>query len=146
MTYKTKISDAKWMAYDIPGNIGWIAYFAGFGKLIRKSRYKDAVLTAFPAALMATGLCELINERIEGLDRELPARRLYRGFGTLTLGGVMGIAASLLTGAEGKSKLVMSGGAALCALFSGLIIKEYSLKDAVDESMSMSVLRRKRFL
>ena len=31
--YKTAISDARWIAYDIPGNVGWIAYlvcvFAG---------------------------------------------------------------------------------------------------------------------
>ena len=24
--YKTEISDVRWMAYDIPGNVGWIAY------------------------------------------------------------------------------------------------------------------------
>ena len=24
--YETKISDARWIAYDIPGNIGWIVY------------------------------------------------------------------------------------------------------------------------
>ena len=23
--YESKISDAKWIAYDIPGNVGWIA-------------------------------------------------------------------------------------------------------------------------
>ena len=27
--YETKISDARWIAYDIPGNIGWILYFVG---------------------------------------------------------------------------------------------------------------------
>ena len=24
--YETKISNARWIAYDLPGNIGWIAY------------------------------------------------------------------------------------------------------------------------
>lgn len=26
--YETKIGDARWMAYDIPGNVGWLGYFA----------------------------------------------------------------------------------------------------------------------
>ena len=25
--YESKISDARWWIYDIPGNIGWIIYF-----------------------------------------------------------------------------------------------------------------------
>jgi len=125
LLYKSDISDAKWMAYDIPGNIGWITYFAVFGKLIRNGMYMDAAKTAVPAALMATGICELVSERINGLDRELPAERLYRGFGALTLGGLTGIAASCLTGTDRKSKAAMSGGAALCALFAALIMKEY---------------------
>lgn len=27
--YESKISDAKWIAYDIPGNVGWIAFLLG---------------------------------------------------------------------------------------------------------------------
>lgn len=27
--YETKTTDLRWIIYDIPGNIGWIAYFAG---------------------------------------------------------------------------------------------------------------------
>lgn len=27
--YESKISVAKWIAYDIPGNAGWIAFLAG---------------------------------------------------------------------------------------------------------------------
>lgn len=27
--YESKISDAKWIAHDIPGNVGWIAFLAG---------------------------------------------------------------------------------------------------------------------
>ena len=26
--YETKISTTRWMAYDIPGNVGWILYIA----------------------------------------------------------------------------------------------------------------------
>lgn len=29
--YESKISDAKWIAYDIPGNVGWIAFLVGLG-------------------------------------------------------------------------------------------------------------------
>jgi len=27
--YESKISDAMWIACDIPGNVGWIAFLAG---------------------------------------------------------------------------------------------------------------------
>lgn len=27
--YESKIRDAKWVAYDIPGNVGWIAFLVG---------------------------------------------------------------------------------------------------------------------
>lgn len=29
--YETKISSARWIMYDIPGNIGWILYLVGYG-------------------------------------------------------------------------------------------------------------------
>ena len=92
--YKTDISDARWIAYDIPGNLGWITYLAMLAKMIRDREYGNAAVSTAPAALMITGVAELISERIEGLDRVLPKARLYRGFGVLTLGGITGIAAS----------------------------------------------------
>ena len=27
--YKSDISAARWIAYDLPGNVGWILYFVG---------------------------------------------------------------------------------------------------------------------
>ena len=27
--YESKIRDARWIAYDLPGNAGWIAFLAG---------------------------------------------------------------------------------------------------------------------
>ena len=27
--YEGNISDARWIAYDLPGNVGWILYFIG---------------------------------------------------------------------------------------------------------------------
>lgn len=123
--YRTEISDSRWWAYDIPGNIGWIVYFAGLGRMIKSREYGSAAVCAIPAALLATGIVELISERIAGLDRELPKKRLCRGFGALTIGGMTGIAAGALAGEDAGSKIVMSGGAALCAVFAGLLLKGY---------------------
>ena len=33
--YQTDISTAKWIAYDIPGNLGWMAYYAGLARSIQ---------------------------------------------------------------------------------------------------------------
>ena len=35
--YKTEISDRRWIAYDIPGNIGWITWL---GSTVRGLREK----------------------------------------------------------------------------------------------------------
>ncbi len=126
--YKTDISDTRWMAYDIPGNIGWMTYLAMLAKMIRDREYGSAAVSAAPAALMITGVAELISERIEGLDRELPENRLYRGFGALTLGGITGIAASAITKSCRRTKYAMGGGAALCAMFAGLLFRGYKIK------------------
>lgn len=127
--YKTDISDARWMAYDIPGNIGWMTYLAMLAKMIRDREYGSAAVSAAPAALMITGVAELISERIVGLDRELPEDRLYRGFGALTLGGITGIAASAIIKSGKRTKCAMGGGAALCAVFAGLLFREYKIKE-----------------
>lgn len=126
--YKTDISDARWMAYDIPGNIGWMTYLAMLAKMIRDREYGSAAVSAAPAALMITGVAELISERIEGLDRELPEDRLYRGFGALTLGGITGIAASAIIKSGKGTKYAMGSGAALCAVFAGLLLRGYKNK------------------
>ena len=78
-----------------------------------------------PAVLITTGISELISERIEGLDRELPKKRLYRGFGALTIGGTLGTAAAALIKTNLKRKSVMGIGAALCAVFAGFLFKGY---------------------
>ena len=127
--YKTDISDARWIAYDILGNIGWITYLAMLAKMIRDREYGNAAVSTAPAALMITGVAELISERIEGLDRVLPKARLYRGFGVLTLGGITGIAASAVADSSKMTKSAMGGGAVLCAVFAGLLLGKYKNTD-----------------
>ena len=123
--FTTDISDTRWWLYDIPGNLGWIAYFTAFAMMIKDREYGNAAICAAPAALMATGIAELNSERIDGLDRELPKKRLLRGFGALTLGGITGTAAAMLSGTSGKRKVAMGGGAAMCAVFAGLLLNGY---------------------
>ena len=71
--YETKITTARWMAYDIPGNIGWIMYFKGIYNLFSDEIIKEhkfaLILLIIPAILMLIGIIELISERILKLDR-----------------------------------------------------------------------------
>ena len=139
--YESRISTARWIAYDIPGNIGWIAFLAGLGLCL--SQRPEAAQHPVIAALLWPDLCcglamvvaigELISERIQGLDRILPKTRLLRGFGTLTVAGGVGLAVSAvmlimairmqLGGAP--YLLVLCAGGLLCALFGGLLWREY---------------------
>ena len=141
--YETKISDARWWAYDIPGNIGWITYITVMVRLFRNppAYMKVPLVMAclivgiLPAIAMAVGIFELISERIAKLDRVLPRKSLLRGFGALTCGGFSGIIISLtalFTGIragfafhELYSLAILAAGAALCALFAGLIFKSF---------------------
>ena len=124
--YRTTISDKRWIAYDIPGNIGWITYLVCMIKGIREKGDRCSILSVVPAALMLTGVAELISERICGLDRVLPGKRLLRGFGALTAGGLLGIPAALAGfGKNKKRTLIMLGGSAVCAVFAGLLLAGY---------------------
>lgn len=145
--YETQISDARWWAYDIPGNVGWIMYITvlilSFTKqpvfmeipLVRICM----IVAILPAVAMAVGIAELISERIHKLDRVLPKKRLYRGFGALTWGGFGGLVvslnalfASLRAGyslEDCKHLVMMAAGGILCALFAGLIFKSFHLQN-----------------
>lgn len=102
--YQTNITDGKWIAYDIPGNVGWLTYVVGLVVfIVRKTEYIKTlpvfllvVLAAIPAAAMLVGIFELINERIHKLDRLLSKKRLPRGFGALMYGGLGGTILSLI--------------------------------------------------
>lgn len=139
--YKTDISTARWICYDIPGNVGWISYYVALGRCLAErpafmARSGLAVvvfLSLIPALLMLVGLVELISERIHKLNFVLPKVRLYRGFGALTLGGIAGAVLGLIgviyAKISGESSItylyVLFLGGVLCAVFSGLLFKGY---------------------
>jgi hypothetical protein len=126
--YETKISDARWWAYDIPGNAGWIAYLACLFQSRKRGLNTFNIAALLPGGLMGLGVGELISERIAGLDRVLPKRRLLRGFGALTLGGIGGMIVSalgLVTQKEKKNPAIMLAGSVLCAVFAGLCWQGY---------------------
>ena len=126
--YETKISTARWMAYDIPGNIGWITYLVCTILCLRRGLSALSIAAIFPAALTLLGIVELISERIAKLDRILPKARLYRGFGVLTLGGLLGAVVAIVgLATQGGQPLFvwMLVGATLCGAFAGLLFKGY---------------------
>ena len=144
--YETKISDAKWMAYDIPGNVGWIMYLTGIIlTFIKRPEYISygsvlviMLIAVIPALMMVIGIAELISERIKKLDRILSKVRLYRGFGMLYYGGIAGAVISLIgiicamilsTRFRLTYLWVMLIGGILCALFAGILFKGYKKQD-----------------
>lgn len=142
--YESKISNVRWIAYDIPGNIGWIAFLAELIRcFIQRPQIMEdrwifslLLLDLLCAAAMLVAIGELISERLQKLDRVLPKKRLYRGFGLLTFGGLAGMVASLSALAIALSKELagagylggLSLGGLLCFVFGGLILKEYKLR------------------
>lgn len=147
--YESKISNARWIAYDLPGNAGWISFLTALilcfvrqpGLLESRLAFALLLLELPCGAAMAVGIVELISERIQKLDRILPKKRLYRGFGALTAGGFAGtvlslilFAAVLIQGMDGAVyPAVLCVGGLLCFLFSGLLLKEYKKKETVQE-------------
>ena len=134
--YETKISDARWWAYDLPGNIGWIIWLVCLVLCLKQGSTVYSILSIVPALFMLVGIVELVSERIAKLDRVLPKSRVLRGFGALTLGGVLGVVISLvgiIIGIVNKSSLtlpiVMCVGGILCGVFAGLLFKGYRPKE-----------------
>lgn len=145
--YETKLSDARWWAYDIPGNVGWIMYLICLIRcLLKHPAFLNIPLVRFslligilPAIAMLVGIAELISERIMNLDRVLPRKRLYRGFGALAWGGFAGGivgANALFAGMRGgysmeecQMLVLLAIGGMLCALFAGLILKTFHPKN-----------------
>ena len=68
---------------------------------------------------------EIDRERLVGLDRVLPKKRLLRGFGALLLGGMLGTGVSAFGLATKKNHAGMLFGSVLCAVFAGLLFRGY---------------------
>ncbi len=125
--YETKISDARWIAYDIPGNIGWIVYIVTVIIALINKPDIFSYCAIIPSVLILIGIVELISERIAKLDRILPKARLYRGFGALTAGGALGVIFSAVTVIKDGSvnHIIMLSGAVICFIFGGLLFIGY---------------------
>ncbi len=124
--YRTTISDKRWIAYDIPGNIGWITWLICTVIGIREKRGLRSIAAIIPSVFMLNGVFELISERIAGLDRLLPEKRLFRGFGALMAGGLLGIPVSLLEFRVNRKRSgIMMFASVLCAVFAGLLFSGY---------------------
>ena len=54
--YETKISDARWWAYDIPGNAGWIAYLVCLVKSMKSGLNAFNALALLSGGLMGLGV------------------------------------------------------------------------------------------
>ena len=141
--YESHISTARWLVYDVPGNVGWSMYLVCLIQcFVQRPEFLEIplvlislVIGILPAVAMVVGIAELISERILKLDRILPKKRLYRGFGALTWSGSGGIIVGLNATVAGlragfsveecKLLILLAAGGAMCALFAGLIFKTF---------------------
>ena len=126
--YETGISDTRWWLYDIPGNIGWIAYLICLVRCLIQRIDLFSLAAIIAGLLMLVGVAELISERVAKRDRVLPRRRVLRGFGALTLGGIVGAVISvigIIAKIHGRLPVWMTAGSILCAIFAGLLYKGY---------------------
>ena len=125
--YETKISNARWIVYDILGNAGWIIWFICTALSLKDGVSAFSVLTCLPAVFMLIGITELISERIAKMDRILPYKRVLRGFGALTVGGIFGavVAAAGTFMQSGSRPYIMMTGAVLCFIFAGALFRRY---------------------
>ena len=141
--YESHISTVRWLIYDVPGNVGWILYLICLILcFVKRPEFMEIPLVQIslligilPATAMVIGIVELISERMLKLDRILPKKRLYRGFGALTWGGFGGMVVgmnALFAGVRASYSLeacqhlaLLAVGGALCAIFAGLIFKTF---------------------
>ena len=59
--YETKISAARWWAYDLPGNAGWIVWLICTWKCLAQGISVFSVLALLPAVMMVLGVVEIIS-------------------------------------------------------------------------------------
>ena len=132
--YETRISTGQWWAYDLSGNAGWIIWLICTWKCLAQGITVFSALSLLLAFLMVIGIIEIVSERISKLDRILPKKRLLRGFGALTPGGIAGIPVAvtgIILKVNSSLPLWMLAGAVLCGLFAGLLFKGYGKKESL---------------
>lgn len=124
------------MAYDVPANLGWIAYIVClvliFTNAAPCSRSMLTFFEVIPAVWLLIGIGELISERIVKLDRILPFTRLMRGFGVITvgslLGGTLSAVSLFIELAQGHFciyHMLMTVGGFVCGVLALLLFKGY---------------------
>lgn len=143
--YKANISKTKRIIYDIFKDIGLIIYYiALIICFIKKPKFMNyhllMVMNILVFVLMFNGTIELIVENFFKLNSILPKIRLYRGYGLLMLGGIIGFITSLIAIIYTTNKnveiiylYILSLSCILCAIFSGLIFKEFKKFDSNNE-------------
>ena len=50
--YETKISTPLWIAYDIPGNVGWILYLIGYDRLLTNQGFSEHMFSSIDWVLL----------------------------------------------------------------------------------------------
>lgn len=101
--YETKISDARWIFYDIPGNVGWLMYTEAIIQIaVKQPEYLENPVVAnlfvagwLPLVFYVIAIGELLSERMLKLDRVLSQKRLFRGFGSLVMSAILGLLVSV---------------------------------------------------
>jgi hypothetical protein len=69
--YESHISTARWLVYDVPGNVGWIMYLVCLIQcFVQRPEFLEIplvlislVIGILPAVAMVVGIAELISER-----------------------------------------------------------------------------------
>ena len=140
--YESNITNVRWYVYDILGNIGWISYIVCVVlSFIKIEMNVFSFLMLIPSLFMLVGIIELINERINKLDRILPLYRLLLGFGSLTLGGALGLGLgiTMVIIQYYHIYLISMFGGLLCFIFAGLLLIKYKkqYEEIHDEEISL---------
>ena len=123
--YETKITDKRWWIYDILGNAGWLIYIICLVIWLKKGITLISLAAVIPTLFIVIGITELVNERVNRLDRVLSRARLFRGFGALTLAGIAAVPVSIAGVMTAKASVLMLSGSIMLAVFAGLIFHSF---------------------
>ena len=143
--YRNTIDESKQRLFNILIAAGWIIYFISIfisfefpPKFMYTGTMAQIVLFSFvPAIWMLIGIAEMIRERINKTRNILTKRQLTRGYFSLALGGLTGIAVTAIAWIYYYAKhlsgstlvlAMMLTGAVLCTVFAGISYRGYEEK------------------